>query len=124
MDIVANRRKKLQHVIDTQFGRSQAKFIEKTGINQGELSGLLKEKSFGEKKARNLELQAELPNGYLDTPIGSDDPDPTKTELLSIYTKLDAPQRAFLLEQAKLTFQLTQAESKGEHHSSTPDTAK
>lgn len=122
MDIVENRRKKLQHVIDTQFGGSQAKFIEKIEINQGELSGLLKQKSFGEKKARNIERQAELPAGYLDTPIDNEQPDLNKVELLTIYELLDKPQREFLLEQARLTYKLKQ--STGEQPSPTSERTK
>jgi len=41
-------------------------FIDKTGINQGELSALLKNKSFGEKKARKLETDAGMPAYWLD----------------------------------------------------------
>jgi phage repressor protein C with HTH and peptisase S24 domain len=65
----ALRREKLKKWIEDNLAGSQAKFVEITGINQGELSALLKEKSFGEKKARKLEAQAGMPDFYLDTPI-------------------------------------------------------
>lgn len=64
--VVACRRRRLGEWIDTHFGGVQAEFVAATGINQGELSGLLRTKSFGEKKARSLECQAKMPAGYLD----------------------------------------------------------
>lgn len=70
---VANRRKKLALWIQSRCDGSQAKFIEETGINQGELSALLRDKSFGEKKARNLEKQAGMPDLYLDIPIENEE---------------------------------------------------
>lgn len=68
------RREKLRKWIDEHCEGSQAKFVEMTGINQGELSGLLKNKSFGEKKARNLEQQANMPAFYLDTYVIEGEP--------------------------------------------------
>ena len=65
-DLVANRRNRLKEWIDQRYVGSQAKMVEDIGINQGELSGLLKSKSFGEKKARSLEDQAGMPYSYLD----------------------------------------------------------
>ena len=64
--VVANRRKRLQKWIDERCEGTQSGFVEKTGINQGELSSLLKKKSFGEKKARALEGLAGMPPGWLD----------------------------------------------------------
>ena len=66
MEIVQNRRARLRQWIDQHCAGSQAQFVAKTGINQGELSGLLRAKSFGEKKARTLEAQAGMPVGWLD----------------------------------------------------------
>jgi phage repressor protein C with HTH and peptisase S24 domain len=66
MDIVQNRRARLRAWIDQHCNGSQAQFVEMTGINQGELSGLLRTKSFGEKKARSLEVSAGMPVGWLD----------------------------------------------------------
>jgi len=70
---VANRRAKLRLWIDNYFDGSQSQFIADCAehghdINQGELSGLLKKKSFGEKKARSLEVIARMPPRHLDTP--------------------------------------------------------
>ena len=66
--VVENRRFWLKKWIDANYEGSQAAFIEATGINQGELSGLLRTKSFGEKKARALEKQSGMPVSWLDQP--------------------------------------------------------
>lgn len=68
---VAMRRNQLRRWIDEHYDGSQTNFIDacaKRGhlINQGELSGLLKKKSFGDKKARSLELIAGMPERYLE----------------------------------------------------------
>ena len=72
MNPADNRRRRLRLWIDTHFGGSQAAFIGSTfdgnkQINQGELSALLGTKSFGERRARSLELQSHMPAGYLDS---------------------------------------------------------
>lgn len=72
--VVANRRSRLKLWIDTNCAGSQKLFIASTNdgekqVNQGELSGLLRSKSFGEKRARSLERQAHMPIGYLDLAI-------------------------------------------------------
>lgn len=69
--IVQRRRAQLRRWINERCDGSQTAFIAstndgKTQVNQGELSGLLKSKSFGEKRARRLEVQAGMPSGYLD----------------------------------------------------------
>lgn len=72
--VVENRRAQLRAWIDQHFGGSQAAFAASTAnaeqgerqINQGELSALLRNKSFGEKRARSLERQSGMPSGYLD----------------------------------------------------------
>lgn len=65
---VAARRLRLQQWIAEHHGGSQASFAASTGVNQGELSGLLKRKSFGEKRAASLEELAGMPAGYLTSP--------------------------------------------------------
>lgn len=65
-DITENRRVNLRKWIDKYHDGAQVSFMELTGINQGELSGLLNKKSFGEKKARSLEALANMPFLYLD----------------------------------------------------------
>lgn len=70
MTIIQNRRARLAQLIE-QYG-SQAEFVRKTGENQGEISALLKTKSFGEKKARKLEEKVGLPAGWLDEAPTSD----------------------------------------------------
>jgi hypothetical protein len=74
--IVAARRQRLQAWIDAHFAGSQSDFIRDLTarghvINQGELSGLLRNKSFGEKKAEKLEEQTGMPKGYLVYPTDS-----------------------------------------------------
>lgn len=61
------RRHNLRQWINQQYGGQQARFVEAVGINQGELSALLKNKSFGEKKARKIEQSASMPDMWLDT---------------------------------------------------------
>jgi len=68
-EIVAARRARLSAWIADHFDGSQAAFIRATKINQGELSALLANKPFGEKKARKLEGQAKMPEGYLEHPL-------------------------------------------------------
>lgn len=68
---IANRRRQLKRWIDAHFAGSQALFIASTNdgekqLNQGELSALLKNKTFGERRARSLELQAKMPPRYLE----------------------------------------------------------
>ena len=62
------RRENLQRWIDEKYNGVQAGFVAFTEINQGELSALLKNKSFGEKKARSIEEKAGMPIMWLDTP--------------------------------------------------------
>jgi phage repressor protein C with HTH and peptisase S24 domain len=66
--IVATRRKRLRQWIDERHNGSQAAFVMAAQINQGELSLLLKDKSFGEKKAAAIERDAGMPPGYLSDP--------------------------------------------------------
>lgn len=70
-DMADRHRGRLAELIRLHFQGKPAKFIEATGINQGELSGLLKAKSFGAVKARNIEAQAGLLAGSLGFEPGS-----------------------------------------------------
>lgn len=72
--IVAARRKRLQEWLDQHFEGSQAAFVTATGINQGELSLLLKSKSFGERRAASLEALAKMPPGHLVSPLTEQQP--------------------------------------------------
>lgn len=67
MEIQDIRRARLAQLIQEKYEGSQAKFVDETGENQGEVSGLLRTKAFGEKKARKLEEKCGLPRGWLDT---------------------------------------------------------
>lgn len=60
------RRARLAKLINEKFAGSQTRFIEVTGESQSEVSGLLRSKSFGERKARKIEQRAGLPPGWLD----------------------------------------------------------
>lgn len=61
------RAENLKSWIDEYFGGKQAAFIEKTGMNQGELSALINgRRVFGERKARSIEELAHMPNMYLE----------------------------------------------------------
>lgn len=62
-----NRRLRLRQWIDDHFGGSQSAFITEHRLNQGEISALLKDKSFGSVKARNLETATGMPVRYLDS---------------------------------------------------------
>lgn len=69
---IANRRARLREWIDTHFGGSHALFIASTNngekqMNQGELSALLRNKTFGERRARSLEAMANMPPRYLES---------------------------------------------------------
>ena len=70
-EIVAARRARLWEWIVKYHDKKQASFIRSTNprINQGELSGLLKDKSFEQKRAFSLEKQAGMPPGYLANPL-------------------------------------------------------
>lgn len=61
---VANRRIQLRKWMDRYV--NQAAFVAAYKLNQGEISGLLKDKSFGSRKARNLEAKVGMPVRYLE----------------------------------------------------------
>jgi hypothetical protein len=75
--MTANRRRQLRRWVDAKCGGVQSVFVastvvvaedgEETQVNAGEISGLLNKKSFGERRARNLEGQAGMPANYLDS---------------------------------------------------------
>lgn len=73
MQIQDIRRARLAQLIEEKYEGSQARFIDETGENQGEVSGLLRAKSFGERKARKLEDKCGLPKGWLDVEPASGD---------------------------------------------------
>src|SRR5947207_2740671 len=65
----ANRRKRLQTVLDARYEGTQAKLAEATGLSEGRISQLFDDdKAFGEKAARNLESTIGLRRGFLDEP--------------------------------------------------------
>ena len=66
MEIQDIRRARLAQLIRERYDGSQARFIDETGENQSEVSGLLRVKSFGERKARKLEAKCQVPVGWFD----------------------------------------------------------
>ena len=64
-------RARLAELLRVHFDDVQKSFIDKTGINQGELSALLKDKSFGPVKAQGIEKAAGLLKGSLSAPDGA-----------------------------------------------------
>ena len=67
INITELRRRNLREWIDRLHQGRQIDFVSATGINQGELSALLKNKPFGERKARKIEHSAGMPALWLDT---------------------------------------------------------
>lgn len=87
---VALRRRRLKQWIDERYKGVQAAFVADSGINQGEVSGLLKNKSFGEKRAASLEAAAGMPAGYLSEEGNSSDDTPVaEPETTSGYVRFD-----------------------------------
>lgn len=74
--LIALRRARLQEWIDRRYRGSQTAFAKAAGINHGELSGLLRSKSFGERRAATLEASAGMPPGYLVQPGITEHPTP------------------------------------------------
>lgn len=100
-DIVKARRERLADWIAHKFGSQEAFRADalKRGhkINQGELSALLSHKSFGEKKARKLEVQAAMPEDYLVHPLRQELPDNASRELAGMTVVVSALARALAL---------------------------
>lgn len=101
-EIVAARRARLAEWIDRECGGSQTAFIAaaKTrgyNVNQGELSALLKDKSFGENKAQTLEIQGAMPKGYLVHPLLAPFPQFAIRELAEMGVVMQALARALAL---------------------------
>lgn len=60
------RADKLDSWVKTHY-KNQREFVEKFGLNQGEISNLIQKKRvLGERKARKLEEQTDIPTMYLD----------------------------------------------------------
>lgn len=60
------RADKLESWVKTHY-RNQREFVEKFGLNQGEISNLIQKKRvLGERKARKLEEQTDIPDMYLE----------------------------------------------------------
>jgi len=101
-EIVAARREKLAKWIDLKFHGLQEAFIADAmtrgyKINQGELSALLRHKSFGEKKALKLEQQGSMPKGYLVHPLRQEASASSPRELAEMGIVVTALARALAL---------------------------
>jgi len=94
MEIQDVRRYRLKQLIADRYAGSQAKLVEETGENQGEISALLRTKSFGEKKARKLEQKLGLPLMWLDTMEASESV--TRTEFGSAPTAISTAEKAMV----------------------------
>ncbi len=99
-----NRRRQLQLWIDTRHAGKQSAFVAAHRLNQGEISALLKDKSFGGVKARNLEEKCGMPPRYLDhregeaAPVGPGGSIPRA--LVKAYNAADPKKRALALSVA------------------------
>jgi hypothetical protein len=101
-EIVVARRERLANWIDRKFRGSQEAFIADAlgrgyKINQGELSALLRHKSFGEKKALKLEEQGAMPKGYLVHPLRPGAAATASRELAEMSIVVSALARALAL---------------------------
>ena len=87
INITELRRRNLREWIDRLHQGRQIDFVSATGINQGELSALLKNKPFGERKARKIEHSAGMPALWLDTdhhsPVSTSQPTHRNTRPMS-----------------------------------------
>jgi hypothetical protein len=111
MDIQSNRRARLAQLIIDRYNGSQAGFVDATGANQGEVSALLRNKSFGEKKARKIEIDSGIPAGWLDIPIDGEGEKPL-VRLVSVPSSTDI-ERAFALDLAYVLNSYVKADVEG-----------
>lgn len=62
---VVVRRKQLKAWIDAHYDSTRA-FCLEFGLNESDISQLLRQKSFGSRRARNLEQKTGMPSRYLE----------------------------------------------------------
>ncbi|SAI47294.1 Uncharacterised protein [Bordetella ansorpii] len=91
------RRTKLRQWIFAHFPTVTA-FASQYGLNQGEISGLLRNKSFGPKRARSLEKKVGMPIRHLELdehadPVAPRVAWPFKLSTYDAYQKLSAAKR-------------------------------
>jgi transcriptional regulator with XRE-family HTH domain len=82
MDKYTHRRLRLQQVIESRFGGSQAEFSKEASVSPAYLSRILnpesaQHKRIGENLARNVEARLRLPSGWLDDEGASKAREPT-----------------------------------------------
>lgn len=90
-DVVTIRRQRLKSFIDAKFGGKQTSFAGEYDVNPGELSGLLRSKHFGEKKARSLEAKLGIPPLWMDGLAADNVPTVQEPSAeYSVYAELNA----------------------------------
>lgn len=96
------RADKLDSWVKTHY-KNQREFVEKFGLNQGEISNLIQKKRvLGERKARKLEQQTDIPKMYLDGRDEVSIEDVLKIELSNRYCGfINFLQKLEALEQSK-----------------------
>ena len=81
------RTDKLDSWVKTHY-KNQREFVEKFGLNQGEISNLIQKKRvLGERKARKLEQQTDIPEMYLDGRCEVNTEDVAQTKLSGRYAE-------------------------------------
>jgi len=105
-EIVRARRRRLNDWIRDNYEGSRPAFIDATGINQGELSGLLREKSFGEKRARTIEQLAKMPEGYLVNPLSASEMAAIAVENRDVLLEVNTDERG----SSRITTQISNGE--------------
>jgi 3,4-dihydroxy-2-butanone-4-phosphate synthase len=86
------RRHNLRQWITQHHNGQQTKFAQAIAINQGELSALLKNKSFGEKKARKIEQAANMPDMWLVKTTKTATPPPSAKKEIPCPTSPPSPK--------------------------------
>lgn len=97
------RRRRLAELIRLHFEDTQKVFIDRTGINQGELSSLLRDKSFGSVKARSLEQLVGALIGSLDQADGQPFYTPNGNHISAPADLLEKHQKPGMFDEPSLT---------------------
>ncbi|WP_058644177.1 S24 family peptidase [Pseudacidovorax intermedius] len=72
-EMTLHRKRRLRHLIDSQYGGSQARFAQAAKLTEGRLSQIASpEHSFGERSARNLASELRLDERYFEAGFVAD----------------------------------------------------
>ena len=126
MEIQDIRRANLARLIEDKYEGSQARFVDETGENQGEVSALLRTKSFGERKARKLEDKCGLPRGWFDVDRSAGTPPqevPRQRPTLTVVENVEPQWMALVYVTQRELDLLTQYRSSSEMGKSLVETA-